>query len=164
VSEPDPRRQSDRLLLVIGLFKLAKAALLVAVSAGAFRLLDPNTAEAVQHWTRALAPGLLHDPVRRLLSYLLSADGGRLVAISVASLFYAALFLVEGLGLCYRKRWAEYMTTIITGSLVPVEIYEIIRHATAPKAVFMVLNVAIVAYLIWIIRRQRAAGSSPAPR
>ena len=150
--------------MLIGLFKLAKAGLLVAISAGAFRLLDPIVAEELQHWTRALAPGLLHDPVRHVLSYQLSADGGRLVAISVASLFYAALFLVEGLGLCYRKRWAEYMTTIITASLIPLEIYEIIRHPTAPKAVFMVLNVAIVGYLIWKIRRQRAADSSPVSR
>lgn len=164
MSEPHTRRQSDRLLLVIGLFKLVKAGLLVAVSAGAFRLLDPIAAEELQHWTRALAPGLLHDPVRHALSYLLSADGGRLVAISAASLFYAALFLVEGLGLCYRKLWAEYMTTIITASLIPLEIYEIIRHSTAPKAVLMVLNVAIVAYLVWKIRRQRAADSAPVSR
>jgi hypothetical protein len=147
-------------LLGIGLFKLAKAGLLVAISAGALRLLDPRTAEASEHWARGLAPGLLHDPIRRLLSYLLAADGGRLVAISVASLVYAALFVVEGVGLCRRKRWAEYLTTIITGSLIPLEIYEIIRHATAPKVVFMVLNVAIVVYLTWNIRRQRAADSS----
>jgi uncharacterized membrane protein (DUF2068 family) len=44
---------------------------------------------------------------------------------------------------------------IITSSLIPVEIYEIHRHATVIKVAVLVLNAAIAAYLIHRLRRDR---------
>jgi hypothetical protein len=40
-------------LLVIGLFKLVKASLLVAVAAGTLKFLNPVTAKALRHWAEA---------------------------------------------------------------------------------------------------------------
>jgi len=57
------------------------------------------------------------------------------------------------------KPWGEWVTVIITGSLVPVEIYEIYRHLSGLKVAVLVVNVATVAYLIYRIR-QRKHGSS----
>jgi hypothetical protein len=44
---------------------------------------------------------------------------------------YAGLLLTEGLGLLLRKRWAEYLTIITTAGLIPIELYEMSRRATA---------------------------------
>ena len=67
------------------------------------------------------------------------------------------LFLAEGTGLWLRKRWGEWLTVIITSSLVPVEIYEIHRRFGYAKIVVLALNVAIVLYLIY---HMRTAGST----
>src|SRR5205085_758284 len=40
---------------------------------------------------------------------------------TVGSFTYAVLLSIEGIGLCRRKRWAEYMTVGITASLLPFE-------------------------------------------
>ena len=40
---------------------------------------------------------------------------------------YSALFLVEGTGLFFEKRWAEYLTIVATVSFIPVEIYELLK-------------------------------------
>jgi uncharacterized membrane protein (DUF2068 family) len=56
-----------------------------------------------------------------------------------------------------RKRWGEWLTVIITSSLVPIELYEIYRHSSYVKLVVLALNVAIVIYLIYHIRSQRSA-------
>jgi uncharacterized membrane protein (DUF2068 family) len=67
----------------------------------------------------------------------------------------AALFLVEGLGLLARKRWAEYFTIGITGSFIPLEVYEMAHHLTAARLLGAALNVAAVAYLAHHLRKTR---------
>jgi uncharacterized membrane protein (DUF2068 family) len=53
------------------------------------------------------------------------------------------------------RRWAEWFTTIITASLVPLEIYEIAHQPTVTKVIVLAPNLAIVAYLIRRIHRER---------
>src|SRR5262249_30369502 len=75
------------------------------------------------------------------------------LVIAIATLIYAALFFVEGIGLLLDKLWAEYLTTIITTSFVPIEIYEVIEHASMAKAAVTVVNIGVVIYLVWRLRR-----------
>jgi uncharacterized membrane protein (DUF2068 family) len=51
---------------------------------------------------------------------------------------------------------------IITSSLVPVEIYEIHRHFTAPRILALLINIAVVGYLLYRIRAERSASNAPA--
>jgi uncharacterized membrane protein (DUF2068 family) len=147
------RRTSTLGLAIIGAFKLAKAALLVLVAIAAGDLMRHDTAEVVERW----ATQLHLDPDGRVMSSALDRIGelrpSSLRAIRVGAWIYAALLTVEGVGLLLRKRWGEYLTTIITASLVPLELYEIARHATATRIAALAVNVAIVVYLIARLRR-----------
>ena len=64
------------------------------------------------------------------------------------------MFLVEGWGLWREKRWAEYLTVIVTASLIPLEIWEIFHHFTWLKVFALALNAAIVWYLIHLLREK----------
>jgi len=75
--------------------------------------------------------------------------------LAVGTFVYAAVFLVEGTGLLLRKRWAEYLTTIVTASFVPFELYEMAHTPSVLKAAGIALNVAIVVYLIVRLRQKR---------
>jgi uncharacterized membrane protein (DUF2068 family) len=151
--EHDLAKRSNRMLLAIGIFKLIKAGLLVTVAAGALEFLDANTAESLRHWAHASQVVISHEPLRRLLAFLLAADQATLIEISAVSLVYAALFATEGVGLCLRRRWAEYFTIVMTASLIPFEAYELVRRVTLPKLVVTAINAAVLCYLIWIVRR-----------
>ena len=59
---------------------------------------------------------------------------------------------VEAVGLWYTKRWAEYLTFIATTLLLPLEIYEIIHRQSALKIIGFIVNVAVVAYLLYAKR------------
>lgn len=59
---------------------------------------------------------------------------------------------VEAVGLWFEKRWAEYLTVVVTASLLPLEILELTRHVTALRLVGFVVNVAVVVYLVWAKR------------
>jgi len=101
------------------------------------------------------------DPVGRHVGKLLLETANltpdRIRAVGVGSFVYAALFLTEGTGLLMAKRWAEWFSVIITSSLVPFEIYEIYRHPTMLKVFALLVNLAVVAYLLYRIRTDDAA-------
>jgi len=145
--------RGDRLVSIIGAFKLLKAALLaplgVAALLGVPETIVRSNMQGVG-WTGALSA---HHEIRRALERL-SSDGHALREIGVACLIYAAVFLVEGVGLLRRRRWAEWLTVIVTGSFIPFEIYELVRRPRVAKLIAVALNVAIVVYLAW--RRARA--------
>jgi uncharacterized membrane protein (DUF2068 family) len=144
---------TNRWLLIIGAFKIVKGLLLVATGIGALRLLHKDVAEVVAHWIEVLRVDPDNRYIYALLTRALNISDRTLEEISIGTFIYAALFLTEGSGLLLGKRWAEYFTIIVTTSLLPLEFYEMIRHATITKALVILLNLAIVAYLVFRLRR-----------
>jgi len=144
----------DRMLRLIAVFKFFKAAALIAVGVGAFKLLHKDIAATLEHWVEALKL----DPGARLIDAALNKAATvrhtEVKKIGFGSFLYAGLFLAEGTGLWLRKRWGEWLTVIITSSLVPIEVYEIYRHFSAIKIAVLVVNLAIVVYLVYHIRRK----------
>ena len=68
---------------------------------------------------------------------------------AVAALLYAALETTEGLGLAMRRRWADYLTVLATGVLIPWEVIEVFRKVTVLRVGALAVNVAIVVYLAY---------------
>ena len=147
----------SRVLRLIALFKLLKALLLVTVGMGALRLLDPTVAARAQEGLRALAMSSDRRVVQDLLPLVSRLSPERLEALGIGAFLYAGLFTTEGVGLWLGKRWAEYLTVIATGSFVPFEIYELARRPGLPRLAALVLNLAVVAYLIYHLRRRESS-------
>ncbi|HVU50530.1 MAG TPA: DUF2127 domain-containing protein [Polyangia bacterium] len=148
-------------LSAIGFFKLIKAGMLLALGLWALtgrRDHHAHTLAHLAHWTGAFSG---RELVQRALARLLSLDERVLHELGVASLAYAAIFLVEGVGLLAKRTWAEWLTVGVTGSFVPLEVYELAHRPTPAKLAALVLNVAIVAYLA---RRRLDARRSEARR
>jgi uncharacterized membrane protein (DUF2068 family) len=148
---------NTRLIRLIGLFKLLKGILLIAVGVGAFRMIHSDITDIATRVVTKLGldPGGRH--VGRLLLETANLTPDKIRALGVGSFLYAALFLTEGTGLLMAKRWAEWFSVIITSSLVPFEIYEIYRHPTILKFGALLVNLAFVAYLVYRIRTDDAA-------
>lgn len=142
-------------LILIALFKLVKALMLIAVGIGALRLLHKDVGSVVEHWVEVLRVDPDNHYVHSLMVKLFRVTPKQLEAVSVGTFFYAALLLTEGVGLLLRKHWAEYFTVITTALLIPLEVFEMVKHLTAMKAVVLLINVAIVVYLIQRIRSRR---------
>jgi len=153
------KSSQDRLLRFIALFKFLKAALLIAISVGIFKAVHKDVAEIAERWVEALRLNPGNRFVDAALSRISNLSPAQITKLGLGGLVYAGLFLTEGIGLWLLKPWGEWVTVIITGSLVPVEIYEMYLHLSGIKVAVLVLNVATVAYLIYRIR-QRKHGSS----
>jgi uncharacterized membrane protein (DUF2068 family) len=87
--------------------------------------------------------GLLHE-----LDNLFTTSSSHLHLLGAIFLAYGAVEGVEAVGLWYQQRWAEYLTFLVTASLLPLEIYEIVNRSTPFKVIAFVLNVAVVGYLL----------------
>jgi uncharacterized membrane protein (DUF2068 family) len=146
-------RKTTATLLLIALFKLIKGILLLAVGIGALKLLHRDVAQTVAHWVDILRVDPDNRLIHGLLARVLSVTPGQLRAASAGTFVYAGLLLTEGLGLLFRKRWAEYFTIITTAGLIPIELYELSRRVTTAKVAVLVINVAIVAYLVRRVRK-----------
>ncbi len=75
--------------------------------------------------------------------------------LRLVGLVFAVYALVEGLeavGLWYQRRWAEYLTLIVTASLLPLEIYELAHKLSPLKAITFLINLAVVVYLLYAKR------------
>src|SRR5882724_8979590 len=123
-------------LMLIAAFKLLKGLALLAVGIAVHMLANEDLVAEAQHWVDAFR-----------------VDPHNLRALSLGTFVYSALFLTEGAGLFLRKRWAEFLTVISTAGLIPLEIYELVHRPTPIRAILLLVNLAVVAYLIFEIRR-----------
>ena len=146
-------RRHNRWVLAIGVLKLLKAILFVLIGIGAIRLLHKDV---VDLFAKGLAD-LNFDPESHFVNLILDKvallNDHRLRLISTAIFSYAILDVVEGVGLLMEKAWAEYLTIIVTASFLPWEMFEVARHASVIKIVLFLTNAAVVAYLVYDVRR-----------
>jgi uncharacterized membrane protein (DUF2068 family) len=153
------RQRSDIVLWAIAGFKLVKGLLLLVVAIGALTLLNEDVAEQATRWIAVLRVDPHNHFIHVLLGKLTRVDNEKLEQISAGTLFYSALLLTEGIGLWLRKRWAEYFTIFVTGSLVPLEIYELVKEFSKAKVAVLAINVAVVLYLVFRVSHDRRKGS-----
>jgi uncharacterized membrane protein (DUF2068 family) len=152
------------MLRTIALYKLVKVLLLLLAAYGELRLHDAELSAKLITWAQARPSGLEHALVTRVLEWFSGLSESKIHALRFVTLTYAAVFAVEGVGLWMRKRWAEWLTVVITASLIPVEIWEFVSRPNFGKAAVVIANAAIVAYLVWHVRtRGHAARASRRP-
>ncbi|MDP8983441.1 MAG: DUF2127 domain-containing protein [Pseudomonadota bacterium] len=140
------------MLRTIALYKLLKVLLLLLAAYGELRLHDAYLAAKLDTWVAARPSGLEHDVVASVLEWLSGLSEKKIHALRFVTLTYAAVFAVEGIGLWMQKRWAEWLTVIVTASLIPLEGWEFIHRPNVGKAAVVIANAVIVAYLVWHVR------------
>ncbi len=146
---------------VIGALKLVTALLLGAAGFGIFRLLHRDLGVALEQFVTRLHL----DPENRFIQEAIyrtaGIDRAHLKAIGAGTFFYAILEGLEGVGLLLRRRWAEYLTVVATGLLLPLEVYEIARKPNPLRIAVLVANLAILMYLIIRLVQERRSPDNP---
>jgi uncharacterized membrane protein (DUF2068 family) len=132
--------------------------ILLLAAYGEVRLHDATLTAKMLSWASARPHGLEHDLVTRGLSWFSGLSESRVHALRLITLTYAAVFAVEGVGLWMQRRWAEWLTVVITASLIPLELWELVNRPSPGAAAVVVANMLIVGYLYWhVSTRQKPA-------
>ena len=153
--------ERDSGLFFIGLFKLAKAVFFLGVSLGALHFIHHSLPSTVERIIRELH----FDPENRLVDLVMDEVGQithhKLRLISMGTSLYAMLCTTEAYGLLRRRVWAEFVTLWLSVSFVPWELYEIMRRPTPWHFGILLVNLVIVAYLLWLLRRKKVRRVPP---
>jgi uncharacterized membrane protein (DUF2068 family) len=154
-------RRRDRGLLMIGVFKLLEAVFFFLVGIGAFHLIHKDLGDEALR----LATRLRIDPDGRLVNWVMDhideVTAHRLRQIGFATFFYAGLRIAEGWGLVLEKVWAEWLVIGVTVAFLPWEVYEIVRRLDWIRVALLLVNLAVLAYLVWWMRRARRTRLRP---
>jgi uncharacterized membrane protein (DUF2068 family) len=97
--------------------------------------------------------------IHRLVVRLHRLRAHELRIAALAAIGYGTLELVEGIGLWLDQLWAEYLTLIATSLFIPLELYELAIRPSLWKAGGITVNILIVAYLAFVLRRRLARRS-----
>ena len=144
--------EHDAFIKVIIVERIVKSIALIALAIG---LLVAGEKGLLTTWAQYAQDQLNLDAdngvIAQLLLRLLLLIGkfNHITVLAIGAIAYALLEGTEGVGLAMRRRWAEYLTVIATGILIPYEAYEVVHRATLFKVGVLLLNLAVVGYLAY---------------
>lgn len=161
-SDDGRKARTSSTLVVIGIFKLLKSGLLLSLGIGLVYWRDRDLGQVASDWINAVWVG--RSFCDSLLAKLSSLSPRTIEEVAVGSFIYSGMLLVEGIGLCRRKRWAEFLTVAITASLLPFEFHKIFCAPTATAVVITLVNIAILLYLVIQLISDRRHQSFPQAR
>ena len=146
------------ILRVLAVERLFRGLVLLVLSYGVWYFKDSKVSikktfdeaiPAAKPLARVFNVDLDASPTVERLRHLLDSQQHTLTLVAAGLLAYAALQLVEGIGLFLLKRWGEYVAVIGTSAFLPLEVYELTDKASPLKAGALVVNLAAVFYLVW---------------
>ncbi len=127
------------------------------VGLGVFTLINKDLSDLAEQ----AADSLGIDPENRylllLLEWLTGVSRKQIAALGLGTIVYSGLLLTMAWGLHLRQVWAEWLTIVATGLLIPVEIYEVVQAPRLMYCLVLVVNVCIVWYLVRRRMRQASA-------
>jgi len=131
------------------MLKLLKGLLLLALAVSALMFVNKNLAEELKHWIERFNVDPGRHVVQTMLAKVSGINAKKVELVSLVTFLYSALFLTEGIGLLLAKHWAEWLTIVVTASFLVPEIYELAKGFNGFKFILLLLNLAIVVYLLW---------------
>ncbi|HSI11697.1 MAG TPA: DUF2127 domain-containing protein [Chthoniobacter sp.] len=165
-----PSRNEDRYLRWIALYTFGKGILLCLLAIGFLGFLHRDVDVIVGNWMSILGFNMENRHVVAILARLDKVTDRQLREMSGITFAVAGVFVTQGSGLLLRQDWAKYLTIGVTSALIPVEIIESIKHFGWLKIGLLVVNLAVVAFLVANLKREKRRASlmaekrAPAPR
>ena len=128
-------------------FKALKTTLLTALGVTLLFAIHRDPIDVLVEIAQAVHLPLTSRLFDRALNVAFRATPKKEVELALTAFGYAILMGTEGVGLYLRRGWARWFTIGATSSLVPVELYEVVREPRILRLVILTLNVAVVVYL-----------------
>jgi uncharacterized membrane protein (DUF2068 family) len=142
------------MLRLIAALALVKTLLFGLTGLGVLHLSHHNVEATLDALLRALNLDPDAEYLHKLVASIAGVSVKELRLISFGAFFYATLYLVEGIGLWLDQTWAEWLTIVGSGLLLPIEIREMVRHITLVNTSLFIVNIAVVVYLVMRVRRK----------
>ena len=143
---------------LIALFEAAKGSVVLLAAVGLLRMMNSD----VETVTIQIIEALHLNPAKKISGIFIHAaskfNSVHLWQVAALALVYGVLRLAEAYGLWRERAWAEWLAIISGGIYLPVEIYELCKGFTWPRILTLLINIAILIYMGWSLRRRQSRG------
>ena len=152
-----PEIRSKLILRLFALERFARAVLFGALAVALWRFVANRASieaalnrdmPVVRDIFGDLGVNISHSTIYGLVQHALTLSAGTALLLAIGATAYAAVEVIEGTGLWLAHRWGEYFAMIVTSLGLPLEIYDLTRKASVLALVLLVVNLALVLYLI----------------
>jgi uncharacterized membrane protein (DUF2068 family) len=158
----DAHRRQRRVLRAVAGFEFFKGSFVVLMGLCALALVHRDVWLYAESLLALLHISTDRRSAQMFLDFADRVTDARLWAAARIAFAYAALRFIEAYGLWKARTWAEWVALVSGALLLPLEIRELMRGLTAWRCFLFVANMAVVLYMLYVIRnnrRERAAAA-----
>ena len=151
---------THKALKPIAVFEASKGAVVLVAGFGLLSFLGQDAAGLAERLVQRLHLNPANHYPEIFIRAMADVSDANLWLMAGFAALYAAVRFIEAYGLWHERRWAEWLAALSGAVYVPVEIYELALHVTWLKLGALVLNLVVVAYMVWLLaenRRKHAA-------
>lgn len=143
-------------LRLVALFEAGKGLLVLLVGLGLLSLVHQGAQNLAEEIVERFHLNFARHHPRILLYAATHLNNSNVRLLALAALAYSTIRFVEAYGLWRARAWAEWFAIVSGGVYLPLELYELIRHPSVVKAGVLLVNAAIVVYLVYVRWNERA--------
>ncbi len=140
----------NRILLLIGLFKFVKTAVLITAGILVIHFRNADLTHVALHWINRMRLDPHNHWIDMALDHIALIHKKQMEMLAGGTFVYAMLFAIEGVGLILEKAWGEYLVLVDTALLMPLEMYEITKKPDLLRIALLIGNALIFAYLVYL--------------
>ncbi|GGZ06372.1 MULTISPECIES: DUF2127 domain-containing protein [Shewanella] len=148
--------KADKGLRVVALLEASKGVLSLIVGLGIHALAGKDLKQSCE----LLLTHLHLNPASHLPGIFLHAAESlgniNLTLIAIGALVYSCIRFVEAYGLWHSMVWTEWFALVSGGIYLPFEAYEVVVHHNLLSIATLAVNLLIVGYMAWLLRRKPA--------
>jgi uncharacterized membrane protein (DUF2068 family) len=157
-AKPDHHSRQRSILRTVASFEVAKGTFVVVMGICALALVHKDVWLIAESLLALLHINTDRRYAQLFLDFADNITDARLWAAAEIAFAYAILRFTEGYGLWKERTWAEWVAFLSGGLLLPLELRELLRGFTVVRFTFLMGNLAIVLYMLYVIlanRRER---------
>lgn len=145
-------------LKFISIERFLRGSLLVAVGISGLRITFSRTAfisewqesiKLISSFSPSLVDAVTHSSIYSAILNIFQATSFKWVITFILLMLWGIIILVEAVGLWLDLIWAEYLTTISTSALLPLEIFELYSKFSFYRLAILIINLGIIIWLIY---------------
>jgi uncharacterized membrane protein (DUF2068 family) len=151
----EAHRRQRRVLRAVAGFEFFKGSFVVLMGLCALALVHRDVWLYAESLLALLHISTDRRSAQMFLDFADRVTDARLWAAARIAFAYAALRFVEAYGLWKARTWAEWVALVSGALLLPLEIRELMRGVTAWRCFLFIANMAVVLYMLYVIRNNR---------
>lgn len=148
-------------LRMVSLVEALKGFLVLVAGCGLLTFVHKDVHQAAVQLVK-----LLHfNPARHYPSIFIDAADRvtdlQLWMLALSALLYCVIRFAQAYGLWMQQRWAEWFGLLSGGLYLPIEVFEVWRRLTWPRAAVLLVNVGVVVFLAGVLVKSRRPPKPP---